>query len=51
MRERERGGEDSEEEVEVPRKPTPRKNEEKANGKEFRKNMRKRDLDIWKCED
>ena len=50
---RERGGEDSEEEVEVSirRKPTARKNKERADGKEFRKNMRKKALDIWKCED
>ena len=49
---RERGGEDSEEvEVSMRRKSTARKNKERADGKEFRKNMRKRALDIWKCED
>ena len=50
---RERGKEESEEEEEfsIPRKLTARKNKEKADRKEFRKNMRKRALDIWKCED
>lgn len=43
--------ENEEEEVSIPRKPTTRKNEEKINGKEFRKNMRKGSLDIWQCGD
>ena len=46
----ERGEEESEEEeIPIPREPTARKNIEKADRKEFRKNMRKRALDIWKC--
>ena len=43
-------GEESEG-VSIPRKPTARKNKEKANRKEFRKNMKKRTFDIWKYED
>ena len=44
---RERGEEESEEEeISILRKPTARKNKEKADRKEFRENMRKRALDI-----
>ena len=42
---RKRGEEESEEEeISISRKPTARKNKEKADGKEFRKSMRKRAL-------
>ena len=50
----ERWGEESEEEeeeVSIPWKPTTRKNKGKANRIESRKNMRKRALDITKCQD
>ena len=51
IREREKEESEEEEEFSIPRKVTARKNKEKADRKEFRKNMRKRALDIWKCED
>ena len=42
---------EEQEEISIPGKLTARKNKEKADKNKFRKNMRKRALDIWKCED